>query len=62
MTATEIITSSELNNKIALLPEGNKFKTCGDFLISAINDWPTLNLEEPKDFLEELRSKDTLDF
>ncbi len=57
MTTTEIITSDELTDKIESLTANNKFKTCGEFLLTAINDWPTTNLEEPKDLLDELKNE-----
>jgi hypothetical protein len=57
MTTTEIITSDELTDKIESLTADNKFKTCGEFLLKAINDWPTMNLEEPKDLLDELKNE-----
>jgi hypothetical protein len=57
MTTTDIITSDELTDKIESLAADNKFKTCGEFLLTAINDWPTMNLEEPKDLLDELKNE-----
>ena len=32
----------------------NNFKTSAAFLISAVTDWPKLNLQEPKDLIAEL--------
>ena len=57
MTTTEIITYDELTDKIESLTVDNKFKTCGEFLLAALNDWPTTNLEEPKDLLDELKNE-----
>ena len=57
MTTPEIITADELTDKIESLAADNKFKTCGEFLLTAINDWPTMNLEEPKDLLDELKNE-----
>lgn len=57
MTTTDIITADELTNKIESLTADNIFKTCGEFLLKAINDWPTMNLEEPKDLLDELKNE-----
>ena len=55
MTTSEIITFDELTDKIESLTVDNNHKTCGEFLLTAINDWPTTNLKEPKDFLWELK-------
>ncbi len=57
MTTTEIITFNELTDKIESLTTDDKFKTCGEFLLTAINDWPTKNLKEPKDLLDELKNE-----
>lgn len=57
MTTTEIITFDELTDKIESVTTDGKFKTCGEFLLTAINDWPTMNLEEPKDLLDELKKE-----
>ncbi len=57
MATTEIITFEELTNKIDSLTAEDIFKTCGEFLVHAINDWPTTNTTEPKDLLFELKSE-----
>ncbi len=57
MTTPEIITVDELTDKIESLAADNKFKTCGELLLTAIDDWPTMNLEQPKDLLDELRNE-----
>jgi hypothetical protein len=57
MTTTEIITFDELTDKIESVTTGDKFGTSGEFLLTAINDWPTENLKEPKDFLNELKNE-----
>ena len=51
------MTFDELTNGIESETNDSKFKTCADFLISALNDWPTTDLEEPKDLLDELRTE-----
>ena len=57
MTTSEIITFDELTGKIESLRVDDKFKTCGELLLTAINDWPTLNLKEPNDLLNELKAE-----
>jgi hypothetical protein len=57
MTTTEIITFDELTDKIESLTTDDKFKTCGEFLLTAITDWPTTNLKEPKDLLDVLKNE-----
>jgi hypothetical protein len=57
MTTTEIITFDELSYKIESVSTDNKFRTCGESLLTALNDWPTTDLKEPKDLLEELKNE-----
>ena len=57
MTTTEIITFDELSDKIESVKADDKFRTCGELLLTAINDWPTTNLKEPKGLLDELKNK-----
>ena len=57
MRTTEIITFDELTDKIESLMADDKFRTCGEFLLTAINDWPTMNLKEPKDLMDELKNE-----
>jgi hypothetical protein len=55
METSEVITFGELDNGIELESDDSKFKTCAKLLIAALNDWPTLGLQEPSDLLNELR-------
>ena len=43
-----------MTDKIELETTDSKFRVCAEFLLSALNDWPTMGLEEPKDLLDEL--------
>jgi len=54
MSISKIITLDELTDKIELEKTDSKFRVCAEFLLSALNDWPTMGLEEPKDLLDEL--------
>lgn len=49
-----IISSDELLFKINQDLFDNKFKTAAKLLLETLNDWPTLNVTEPKEFLLEL--------
>jgi hypothetical protein len=49
------ISYGELFNAIENDSTENKFKTSAEFLMSAVTDWPTLNLQEPKDLIAELK-------
>ncbi|PIV50511.1 MAG: hypothetical protein COS19_03975 [Flavobacteriaceae bacterium CG02_land_8_20_14_3_00_34_13] len=51
------ISYDELFNAIENDLTENKFKTSAEFLMSAVTDWPTLNLQEPKDLIAELKSE-----
>jgi hypothetical protein len=53
----ELITFEELTDRIDSVTTDNRFRTCGQFLLAAINDWPTMNLEEPSDLLGELKNE-----
>jgi hypothetical protein len=55
MIQKEIITFDELDSKIESLATDDQFRICGELLVAALNDWPTLNLTEPKDLLAELK-------
>jgi len=55
MNTDNILTFEELINKIDLIKSDDKLKDSCEFLLSSINDWPTMNLEEPKDLLNELK-------
>jgi hypothetical protein len=57
MTTTEIISFNELTDKIESVRPDDKFRTCGESLLTALNDWPTMGLKEPKDLLTELKMK-----
>ncbi len=49
------ISYNELFNAIENDSTENKFKLLAELLMSAVNDWPTFNLKEPKDLITELR-------
>lgn len=49
------ISFDELFNAIENDSTENNFKTSAAFLISAVTDWPKLNLQEPKDLIAELK-------
>jgi len=51
----EIISYANLCKVIENDLSSNNFKTAAEFLISAVEEWPTLNLREPSDLLIELR-------
>jgi hypothetical protein len=57
MSIPKIIAFDELSDKIELETTDNKFRVCAEFLLSALNDWPTMSLEEPKDLLDELTNE-----
>ena len=60
----ELITHDELFDAIENDLTNNNFKTSAIFLMSAVTDWPTSNLQEPKDLILELKTeiKDKLTF
>ncbi len=51
----EILTYDELSNVVTNEIAVSNFKTAAEFLMSALNDWPTRNLQEPKDLILELK-------
>lgn len=53
----KIISAEDLFVAIENDPTNNNFKTAAEFLNSAVNDWPTLNLQEPADLLTELKKE-----
>lgn len=52
-----IISVEELSHKIDQDNSDSKFKIAAQLLLEAINDWPTLNLSELKEFLFELHNE-----
>lgn len=56
MQTSEILTYDELSNAITNEAAVNNFTVAADFLISALNDWPTPNLQDPKDLILELKN------
>ena len=50
----DFLTFDELSSAIENDKGENNLKICAALLLSAINDWPTLNLKEPKHFVAEL--------
>ena len=53
----EIISNSELSDAIEIDNSDNKIKARAELLLSSITDYPTLNLKEPIDFLNELKNE-----
>jgi len=53
----DIISADELYDDLEQDISNNKYKTAAQFLLEAINDWPTPNVSEPKDFLPDLTDK-----
>jgi hypothetical protein len=51
----DIISADVLADRLIEDISNSKVKIAAKSLVDAINDWPTLNLSEPKDFLLELR-------
>jgi hypothetical protein len=51
------ISYDELFNAIENDTTENNFKTSAEFLMSAVTDWPTLNLQEPKNLIAELKNE-----
>src|SRR5688572_6488335 len=51
----EIISYAILCDAIENDPTGNNFKTAAEFLMNAVEEWPTLDLREPLELLNELR-------
>jgi len=50
-----MITFDQLSIGIEFEPQDSKFSTYGKLLLSAISDWPMLNLFEPRDLIAELQ-------
>lgn len=57
LNANKLISHSELSDAIECDTSESRLKANAEFLLSAINDYPTLNLNEPIDFLNELKNK-----
>ena len=53
----DIISADELYDQPEQDVSNNKYKTAAEFLLEAINDWPTPSLSDPKDFLSEPTDK-----
>jgi hypothetical protein len=53
----DLLTHEELFDAIENDFTSSNFKASAKFLMSALTDWPTSNLQEPKDLILELRSK-----
>jgi|GEM_PF-3230984 len=50
-----MITFDQLSIGIEFEPQDSKFSAYGKLLLSAISDWPMLNLFEPRDLIAELQ-------
>lgn len=57
MRTSEIITFDDLTDKIESVATDDKFRTLGKSLLTALNDWPTPDLKDPKDLLEKLKNE-----
>jgi len=57
MAHEEFISHNDLLDAIESDPSDNHFKTAAQFLMRAITDWPTPNLQEPKDFIGQLKNE-----
>jgi hypothetical protein len=57
MMNMKIISFDELTDKIESDGTDDKFKICGESLLAALNDWPTLDLKEPIGLLNELKNE-----
>lgn len=55
--ATEFLTHSELQELIEYPKTDDRIKTCADFLLNALNDYPKFNLQEPKELISELKTE-----
>jgi hypothetical protein len=53
----KLISYSELSDSIENDNSDNKIKARAEFLLTAITDYPTFNLKEPIDFLNELKNE-----
>ncbi len=53
----ELISYSELSDAIENDNSDNKIKVRAEFLLTSITDYPTFNLKEPIDFLNELKNE-----
>jgi len=51
----DFLTHDELFNAVENDLSDNNFKTSATFLLSAINDWPTSNLQESAELISELK-------
>jgi hypothetical protein len=52
-----LISSEDLENAIDNDTSENKYKKAGQSLLMAITDWPTMNLVEPVDLINELKKE-----
>lgn len=53
----DFLTYNELFEAIENDASDNHFKTAANFLESAVTDWPTFNLKEPRDLIKELKGE-----
>lgn len=56
-SSSEFLTHEELFEATENDTSNNNFKTSAEFLLSAISDWPTLNLQEPNELISELKNE-----
>src|SRR6476659_4859189 len=64
MIYNDLISYEELFHAVENDTTDNHFKTAAQFLLQAVNDWPTTNLNEPQGLIAELKNeiKDKLTF
>jgi hypothetical protein len=64
MIDNDLISYEELFHAVENDATDNHFKTAAQFLLEALNDWPTPNLNEPQGLIAELKNeiKDKLTF
>jgi hypothetical protein len=53
----KLISHSEISDAVDSDTSDSRVRANAEFLLSAINDYPTLNLKEPTDFLNELKNE-----
>jgi len=57
LRSIELISFNELCSAIESDKSDSKIKATAQFFLNSINDWPTYNLKEPVDFMNELKKK-----
>lgn len=55
--SADFLTYKELSDAVDTNSTESNYWTAAVFLMQAITDWPTFNLQEPSDLIEELRNE-----